>query len=133
MDASTRTLAKKFVIHWVKTMLMLAVVFAVTLGTEEAGRAPWMRAVLLAAVIAISVYFLWGSIRIIAGVRSDELADRIWTRGGLYAHSASIILASVYGVLETTADLPRLRMSWVALGMIAIGLLSTALVQRRYQ
>lgn len=133
MDDSTRTLAKTFVIHWMKTMLMLAVVFAVMFATEDAARAPWMRAVLLAAVIGISAYFLWGSFRIIAGVRSDELADRIWTRGGLYAHSASIILASVYGVLETTADLPRLSMTWVAMGMIAIGLLSTALVQRRYQ
>ena len=45
---------------------------------------------------------------------------------------ASILLASLYGVLEGIAGVPRVSMAVVSVVMIVIGFLSVGVVQRRY-
>jgi hypothetical protein len=113
---------------------MLGVVFVVALLLEPDIKGPLWKGTLLAVLGAISLYFLWGiwSLAKKTGLKSDEMGETIWMRGIAYAHSASILLASLYGVLEMVAGLPRVSMTTVSVLMIVIGIVSVALVQRRY-
>lgn len=136
MEPAEKLMLKKYGIHFVRTMLMLGAVFALgSLGTllQPGPKGPVWKAVVLTAIAAISIHFLWGSWRIIrAGIKPDEMGEAIWMRAGSYAHTASILLASLYGVLEGITGLPRVSMTVVSVVMIVIGFLSVALVQRRY-
>jgi succinate dehydrogenase hydrophobic anchor subunit len=133
MEAAEKLLLKKYGIHFLRTMLMLAAVVALAVLTKPEPKGPVWKAIFLTAVAAISIHFLWGTWRIIrTGIKTDEMGDAIWMRGGSYAHSASILLASLYGLLEGIGGLPRVSMTVVSVVMIVIGFLSVALVQRRY-
>lgn len=134
MEPAEKLLLKRYGMHFLRTMAMLGLVFAlgVLLKPEESG--PLWKGGVLAVLVAISLYFLWGTWRIItrSGLRSDEMGEAIWMRGGSYAHITSMMLASVYGVLESVAGLPRVSMTVVAVALIVIGFGSVALVSRRY-
>lgn len=136
MEAAENMVLKKYAIHFLRTMLMLGAVYA--LGSLAAllkpgPKGPVWKAIVLAAVAAVSIYFLWGAWKIIrTGIKTDEMGEAIWMRAGSYAHSASIALAAVYGVLEGVAGVPRVSMAVVSVVMIIIGVLSVAVVQRRY-
>lgn len=136
MEAAEKLVLKKYAIHFLRTMLMLGAVYA--LGSLAAllkpgPKGPVWKAIVLAAVAGVSIYFLWGAWKIIrTGIKTDEMGEAIWMRAGSYAHSASILLASLYGVLEGVAGLPRVSMAQVSVVMIVIGFVSVGLVQRRY-
>lgn len=124
---------KKYAILFVRTMLMLGALIGAQMVAEPHVPRPVLRSILLPLVLVVTVYFLWGIWRLLrTHIKSDEMDERIWTRGMFYAHSASIVLASLYGVLELTAGLPRLSGSTVSMAMVVIGFVSVALVQRRY-
>ena len=134
MELAEKRMLRKYAVHFVRTMLMLGAVFALglLLEPEESGRL-W-KTIVLTAIAAVSIYFLWGTWRIVQPLASatDEMGTTIWTRGASYAHSASILLAAVYGLLETFAGLPRVSMTLASVVMIVIGFASVGLVQRRY-
>lgn len=133
MEAAEKLLLKKYAIHFVRTMLMLGAVFALGVLFVPRDTGGVSKAIILTAIAAISIYFLWGTWRIIrTGVKSDEMGEAIWMRGGSYAHSASILLASIYGILESVAGLPRVSLTVAAVAMIVLGFISVGLVQRRY-
>lgn len=124
---------KEYAILFAKTMAMLGVVMGTMLIARPHVPRPVLRPILLPLVVVISVYFLGGIWRLLrTHVKSDEMDERIWTQGTFYAHSACIILAGVYGVLEVTAGVPRLSGTTVSMAMVVIGFVSVALVQRRY-
>ncbi|HST59829.1 MAG TPA: hypothetical protein VLK84_14090 [Longimicrobium sp.] len=133
MEPAEKLLLKKYGIHFLRTMLMLGAVFALALLFKPEPKGPVWKGIVLTAIAAISIYFLWGTWRIIrTGIKTDEMGEAIWMRGGSYAHSASILLASLYGLLEGIGGLPRVSMTVVSIVMIVIGFLSVAVVQRRY-
>lgn len=134
MEPAEKLFLKKYAIHFLRTMLMLGVVFVLGLLLEPDTKGPLWKGTLLAVLAGISLYFLWGiwSLAKKTGIKSDEMGETILMRGIAYAHSASILLASVYGVLESVAGLPRVSMTTVSVLMIVIGFVSVALVQRRY-
>lgn len=134
MEPAEKLFLKKYAIHFLRTMLMLGAVFAlgVLLKPDESG--PVWKGIVLAAIAAISIHFLWGiwSLARKTGLKTDEMGEAIFMRAGSYAHSASILLASVYGILEWTAGFPRVSMTAASVALIVIGFVSVALVQRRY-
>lgn len=136
MEPAEKLFLKKYGIHFLRTMLLLGAVFALgALATllKPGPKGPVWKAIVLAAVAGVSIYFLWGTWRLIrTGIKTDEMGEAIWMRGGSYAHIASIALASLYGLLEGVAGLPRVSMAAVSMVMIVIGFVSVALVQRRY-
>ncbi|HYW10668.1 MAG TPA: hypothetical protein VE871_01895 [Longimicrobium sp.] len=133
METAEELLLKEYGIHFVRTMLILGAVVALAVVTRPEPKGAVWKSIFLVAVAAISIYFLWGMWRIIrTGIKTDEMGEAIWMRGGSYAHSASILLASLYGLLEGVAGLPRVSMTVVSVVMIVIGFLGVAAVQRRY-
>jgi uncharacterized membrane protein YhdT len=133
MEPAEKLLLKRYGIHFVRTMLMLGAVFALGLLLKPEKSGPAWKGIVLAAVAGISIYFLWGTWRIIrTGMKTDEMGEAIWMRGLSYAHTASIVVAGLYGVLEGIAGLPRVSMSAVSVALIVIGFTSVGLVQRRY-
>lgn len=134
MEPAEKLFLKKYAIHFLRTMLMLGLVFVLALLLEPDIKGPLWKGTLLAVLGAISLYFLWGmwSLAKKTGLKSDEMGETIWMRGIAYAHSASILLAAVYGLLEMVAGLPRVSMTTVSVLMMVIGLVSVGLVQRRY-
>lgn len=134
MEAAEKLFLKKYAMHFVRTMLMLGVVFAlgVLLKPDEGG--PLFKGIVFTALAAISIYFLWGiwSLAKKTGLKTDEMGEAIWMRAGSYAHTASIALATIYGVLEWTVGFPRVSMTAASVALIVIGFVSVAVVQRRY-
>ena len=124
---------KKYALLFVKTMLMLGALVGAQMIARPYVPRSVLRPILLPLVVVVAAYFLWGVWHLLrTHIRSDEMDERIWTRGMFYAHSACIILSSLYGVLEMTAGLPRLSGSTISMAMVVIGFVSVALVQRRY-
>ncbi|HEY0015178.1 MAG TPA: hypothetical protein VGC13_02625 [Longimicrobium sp.] len=124
---------KKYAILFAKAMLSLGALLGAQLIAEPYVPRPVLRTILLPLVVVVTVYFLWGIWRLLrTHIKSDEMDERIWTRGMFYAHSASIVLAGLYGVLELTAGLPRLSGGTVSMALVVIGFVSVVLVQRRY-
>jgi hypothetical protein len=134
MEPAEKLFLKKYALHFLRTMLLLGLVFVLALVLEPDTKTPLWKGGVLAVLAGISVYFLWGiwSLAKKTGIKADEMGETIWMRGIAYAHSASILLASVYGLLESVAGLPRVSMTTVSVLMIVIGFVSVALVQRRY-
>jgi hypothetical protein len=133
MESAEKLMLKKYGIHFLRTILMLGAVFALGLLFKPEPKGPVWKAIVLGAIAAICIHFLWGSWRIIrAGIKTDEMGQAIWMRAGSYAHMASILLASLYGVLEGITGMPRVSMTVVSVGMIVIGYVSVVVVQRRY-
>jgi hypothetical protein len=133
MRPDEKLLLKKYAALFLRTMLMLAcvLVLGLLLKPEETG--PAWKAAVFAVAGAICIYFLWGVWRLVRTyVKTDEMGEAIFARGGSYAHSACIALAAAYGMLETIAGLPRVSMTLFSVVMIVIGFVSVALVNRRY-
>ena len=134
MEAAEKLFLKKYGMHFLRTMLMMGVVFAagVLLKPEDVG--PVWKAAVLAVIGGIAFYFLWGTWRLMrtSGIKTDEMGQTIWMRAGSYAHTASIALASIYGMLEWTVGLPRVSMTAASVALIVIGFVSVGVVQRRY-
>lgn len=134
MEPAEKLFLKKYAMHFVRTMLMLGVVFAVGvfLRPEESG--PVWKGIIFTALAAITIHFLWGTWRMAkkTGLKTDEMGEAIWMRAGSYAHTASIALASIYGMLEWTVGFPRVSMTAASVALIVIGFVSVAVVQRRY-
>jgi len=134
MEPAEKLFLKKYALHFVRTMLMLGVVFAVGVLLKPDTSGPVWKGAVLAVLAAISIHFLWGiwSLAKKTGLKTDEMGEAIWMRAGSYAHTASIALATVYGVLEWTVGLPRVSMTAASVALIVIGFVSVAVVQRRY-
>ena len=133
MEPNEKLLLKKYGFLFLRTMLMLAavLVLGLLLKPEESG--PAWKATVFTAAGGICIYFLWGTWRLVRSyVKTDEMGEAIFARGGSYAHSACIALAAIYGMLETIAGLPRVSMTLFSVVMIVIGFVSVALVNRRY-
>lgn len=133
MKSAEKLFFKQYAVLFLKTMAMLGVVMGTTLIAEPHVPRAVLRPILLPLVVLVSVYFLAGIWKLLRRhVKSDEMDERIWTQGTFYAHSACIVLAGLYGVLEVTAGVPRLSGTTVSMAMVVIGFLGVALVQRRY-
>lgn len=134
MEPAEKLFLKKYAMHFVRTMLMLGVVFALGVLLRPADSGPVWKGIVFTALAAVSIHFLWGiwSLAKKTGLKTDEMGEAIWMRAGSYAHTASIALATLYGVLEWTVGLPRVSMTAASAALIVIGFVSVAVVQRRY-
>lgn len=134
MEPAEKLFLKKYAIHFLRTLLMLGAVLVLGILFKPENAGPVWKGAVLAVLTAISLYFLWGIWYLAkkTGLKTDEMGEAIWMRAASYAYSASIFIASVYGLLEWTAGLPRVSMTAVSMALIVIGFVSVAVVQRRY-